>query len=65
MKRSGQGTSQEWGRISKRMRPHVLSGFTVTAPNNEPDLPLREAVIALLTLIVFLACLTLAALAWM
>jgi hypothetical protein len=37
----------------------------VTAPNNEPELPLREAVIALLTLIVLLACLILAALLWM
>jgi hypothetical protein len=37
----------------------------MSAANDEPELPLHEAVIALLTLIVFLACLTLAALAWM
>jgi len=65
MKRSGQGTSQQWGRISKRCGPANLLDLTVTAPNNEPELPLREAVIALLTLIVFLACLILAALPWM
>jgi hypothetical protein len=37
----------------------------VTAPNNEPELPLREAAIFLFALIVFLACLILAALPWM
>jgi hypothetical protein len=37
----------------------------VTTPNNEPEPPLREAVIALVTLLVFLACLILAALPWM
>ena len=45
--------------------PRSFLDLTVTAPNNEPELPLREAVIALLTLIVFLACLILAALPWM
>ena len=53
------------GSHQQEVRPHELSGFTVTVPNNEPELPLREAVIALLTLIVLLACLILAALPWM
>jgi hypothetical protein len=47
------------------MRPHVLSGFTVTAPNNEPELPLREAVIFLFALIVFVALMAWAVMQWM
>jgi hypothetical protein len=45
--------------------PTIFSGtLVVSAPNNEPELPLREALIALFTLIVFLACLMLAAMPW-
>jgi hypothetical protein len=54
-----------WGRISSWVQPHDFLDFTVMAPNDEPELPFREAVIALLTLIVLLACLVLAALPWM
>ncbi len=62
--RAGQGLTNVGSR-QLLVRPHEFLDFTVMAPNNEPELPLREAVIALLTLIVLLACLILAALPWM
>jgi hypothetical protein len=37
----------------------------VTAPNNEPELPLREAAIFLLALIGFVALMAWAAMQWM
>jgi hypothetical protein len=53
------------GRISKRCGPYDLLDTPVTNPNDEPELPLREAGFAFLTLIVFLACMVLAAMPWM
>jgi len=65
MKRSGQGTSQQWGRISKICGPTIFLDTVVTSPRNEPEFTLREAAMTLLALVAFLACIALAALAWM
>jgi len=61
------------GQGSTNVGSHQLSGAAprsswtppVPAPSNEPELSLREAVMILLAVAAFLACLILAALPWM
>ena len=50
-----------WGRICFGCGPTIFLELPVSDPNNEPKLPAHEAVIYLLALIVFVACLILAA----
>ena len=54
-----------WGRICFGCGPTIFLDIPVTLPNDEPELPLREAAIFLLALIVFVALMAWAAMQWL
>ena len=47
------------------VRPHDFLEFAVMAPNNEPELPLREAAFILVALIMFVTLMAWAAMQWL
>ena len=64
---TGQGTTDNNGEgvaSASGAAPNFLD-LSVPAPNNDPELPLREAVIALLALAGFLALMAWAAMQWL
>jgi len=54
-----------WGRINSGAAPRSSWTPPVPAPSNEPELSLREAVMTLLVVAAFLACIVLAAIQFM
>jgi hypothetical protein len=62
--RAGQGLTNV-GSHQILVRPHDFLEFAVMAPNNEPELPLREAAFILVALIMFVTLMAWAAMQWM
>jgi hypothetical protein len=63
--RAGQGSTNVGSHLLSGAAPRSFLDCLVTNPDNEPELPVREAVIFLFALIVFVALMAWAAMQWM
>ena len=62
---TGQGLTNVGSHQQENAAPRFPLDLIVTAPNNEPELPLSEAALFLVALIVFVALMAWTAMLWM